>query len=494
MPLQNDPRMYSEGAVAFDASPTINMYAQLMAKKQAETKAKDEAVTQYFHNVIKELNPAGIRKVHLGGTQGQPPGIIDDINAWQQKAIANKAEIAKGGKAKMDSDMEVNAILKRIQDAKNRDKFLLELGKAKFEGTYDPDEDDLKVIDKVSRSVYDKSSYKDDGVSDYGWGDLPSKQTPIDVSKKFDAWSKGMDRTEKIGDVLRKDPITGRAIVATTKSFAPEQENQMGLNAANDVANDRKLYKHFDKELINISEEDYDKFNKIFQSAYGTTEERIMSNGQKIRVSNYIENAADLAAAKTIAQARAMTEKGERAALDWETRNQASINKIFINDSLIRGRQKGGIDGEGDFDIVGHYGKDAEKVVVKEKVGGGMFPKYEEKEEWRVPVANIPDYHQKYLGEIKPKTDPVTGEQYYKVLPNNDWEGKAGTIKRATVEKAYREANTSLSKRTGLAGTGNNPPPPTGDIPTHTRAEWKAAGWTDEQIKQAAAAGKIKVN
>jgi hypothetical protein len=131
---------------------------------------------------------------------------------------------------------------------------------------------------------------------------------------------------------------------------------------------------------------------------------------------------------------------------------------MVFNSNLIQSRSKGGIDGEGDFDIVFNYGKDAKKVVVKEKVSGGMFPKYEEKIEYRVPVANIPDYHQKYLGEIAPKIDPQTSEKYYKVLPNNDWEGKAGTIKRATVEKAYREANTSLSNRTGLAGNNQNPP------------------------------------
>jgi len=61
--VRNDPRMYSDGSVVFDTQPIVNLYGQLMAKKQA----KEEALDQYDKQRINNINSAGLRDVDRQG-------------------------------------------------------------------------------------------------------------------------------------------------------------------------------------------------------------------------------------------------------------------------------------------------------------------------------------------------------------------------------------------------------------------------------------------
>ena len=63
MALHNNPEMYSGGAVVFDNRQPINLYAQLLQRKQA----REEALDAYEMNRVNRMNEAGGRDIDRPG-------------------------------------------------------------------------------------------------------------------------------------------------------------------------------------------------------------------------------------------------------------------------------------------------------------------------------------------------------------------------------------------------------------------------------------------
>lgn len=338
MAIQIPETLYTGGNVRFDSSPSTNLFLRLQQQRQAQETAKKEALNQYFTDAIKQVNPAGIREVHLRGPQG---GILDDIEKWKQWSIQNKNEIAKGGAARMESDMMVSEIARKIQQAKKRDQTFLEIGKSQFEGKFDPDEDDLKIVDKMSRSIYDPESYKQDRVSEYGYSDLSPNLPQYDPLKGFESFTKGM-KTGKTFDEGkgRRDPQTGLEWIPYTEKFAEPQIKQIALNAAGEYESNRVAKRYWDNQFKSITEPELAELNKTFKRYFGSVPIK-GADGKIIDVSN-INTAQDYAAAVTALKAEGFIgEQGEVPKSDYQRRQQDQINKIYISDALIRGRQGG---------------------------------------------------------------------------------------------------------------------------------------------------------
>ena len=333
MAVQLPGGLYSGFTEVLDSSPTANRFFILQQKREAEKKAKDEALNQYFHDVTKQLNPAGIRSVHLGGVQGQQPGIIDKINEWGGWSIKNKSEIAKGGTARMISDMMVQNILIDIQKAKDADKFLLEVGKAKFEGKYDPDDDDINVLDKASKSIYDQQHYKEDGVSPYSWGDLSTNVPDYDINKAFEAGAKGMKGGKTYDEGKgRRDPQTGLEWIPYTEKFSDAQIPQIAKNVASEYNTNKSAKKYWDTQFKKLSEDDYKKLNATYKQ-YFPQETIKLPNGQVLDMSN-IDTAEELAIASSALRAKEfVAEQGEVPKSDYERRLEDKRINIRINSS-----------------------------------------------------------------------------------------------------------------------------------------------------------------
>lgn len=337
MAIQIPETLYTGGNVRFDSSPSTNLFLRLQQQRQAQETAKKEALNQYFTDAIKQVNPAGIREVHLRGPQG---GILDDIEKWKQWSIQNKNEIAKGGAARMESDMMVSEIARKIQQAKKRDQTFLEIGRSQFEGKFDPDEDDLKIVDKMSRSIYDPESYKQDRVSEYGYSDLSPNLPQYDPLKGFESFTKGM-KTGKTFDEGkgRRDPQTGLEWIPYTEKFAEPQIKQIALNAAGEYESNRVAKKYWDNQFKSITEPELAELNKTFKRYFGSVPIK-GADGKIIDVSN-INTAQDYAAAVTALKAEGFIgEQGEVPKSDYQRRQQDQINKIYISDALIRDRQR----------------------------------------------------------------------------------------------------------------------------------------------------------
>lgn len=305
MALVNPQGLYSGGNVQFDSSPYVQFEYNMLAKKRA----KDEALNQYFNELGSKINTAGVRQQDLDGEHG---GINRDIQNWQSNWIKNKEAIKKGGMAQQAHMRQYQDILRRVGQSKERAKTLLEMGKAKFEGKYDPDDDDLNVMDKVNRSIYDPGSYKDDGVSEYGWGDTSPAVGQFDALKQSQFWG-AAERGSERGKVYdfksqRVDPSTGKAIVPFSEQFAPEQVRQIAENAGGLLASSREAKKHYQKMLKDIDAPTFERLNKAYRSVYG--EKDMPDTPEK------------LAKADAILRATTPSKSGEEAFTDLNTANK----------------------------------------------------------------------------------------------------------------------------------------------------------------------------
>lgn len=449
MAIRNDPRMYSAGNVVFDSQPIVNLYAQLSQRREMQNKAKEDAFQEYARGLNTKINAAGHRVV-------DNPVFSEKLQQWQKFGMANKDKLSKND---INTRTEFDRQYQELLNITNESKAEEEKKKPFVEMILDPAKRERlssNVIPAVAN--HDEPLYIKNKSGE--WERNQNRKSldytsnlfdpKFDFTKGFEGWSKGMDRGEVIGDVLRKDPVTGRAIVATTKAYTPEQIQQIGLNAARSVADVPDNQNYYQLKFEKLSEDEYAKLNDAFQSVYGKEIETRLPNGQRTKIRNYIDSPEEVAAAEAVLQAKALTEKGERAALDWEARNNAAINKVYIQDKLIRGRKSirdEGVD-FGDYDILGKYENKVIDKKVRERVGGGMFPKYEEKTIQIVPAKDVDVAHQKMI-DVKPITDEKDGSKYYIRRDNGDWEGKDGQVVSATViaQKELDKVNLNELRR-----------------------------------------------
>jgi hypothetical protein len=232
--------IYTLGAVQFSTQPLAQLQGQLLAKKAA----KEEALNKYFYDLQGKINTAGVRQVDVAG-------IDQDIKNWQQ----SWSKDAKGLQ-KLEHQANYQNILRRIDQSKNRAKLEMDLGKMRVEGKYDPDEDDLQVQQRIGLSVYDPRSYKADGVSEYGLGDLSPSIPEFDATKQnqfFSAVTKGKTAGE-VPDTSRAPIIekgTGYIITPFKKEFSKEQIIAMANDAGELTKADRVSRKYYNRILGN---------------------------------------------------------------------------------------------------------------------------------------------------------------------------------------------------------------------------------------------------
>lgn len=86
MAIVNDPRLYSGGSAILDSTPSVNLYANLLAKKQAKMDALDE----YDKKRLDTVNPNGVRDNDREGFDGRIGQLRSFYNQY-------KDNIRKGG-------------------------------------------------------------------------------------------------------------------------------------------------------------------------------------------------------------------------------------------------------------------------------------------------------------------------------------------------------------------------------------------------------------
>lgn len=390
--------IYTLGAVQFNTQPLAQLQAQLMAKKAA----KEEALNKYYSDLQGKINLAGVRTQDLQGPLG---GITQDVENWKQDWLKNKNEIAKGGLAQQQHLSKFQDILRKIDQSKNRAKTDLELGKMKVEGKYDPDDDDLEVQQRISYSIYDPRSYKQDGVTEFGIGDLSPSVPDFDATKQnqfFSAVSRGKEAGE-LPDTTRKPVIekgTGYVITPFKKEFSQEQIVGMANDAGELVKADRVARKYYNKILNNPQSEEFVRlkqtYDKFFPGGIMDTAEEVAKADAAIRFSQPVQ----------IGTKRVKEE-------DWKER--------ALFQAFLRG---GGGSGQGNQQFVDYFAQIKELTNAANRVARGTG----------APLKELPEATQIQLIDFAKK---ITGNQdinqsniYVKAYPDgNIYIMDAGTDK-----------------------------------------------------------------
>lgn len=326
MALINPNSLYTAGAVRVDSSPSVNFYARLQAQKQA----KEEAFDQYIQGLGGKLTPTGVRAVDI-------PEFNDKVQRWKQFVMQNKGNLSKSPELQMQANrlyqdaLSIPTWSKQIEEGKK--PFVEKALDPKWRQQVNPSVfQDLDATDQP-RNIKDKNG---DWIPNPKWrpidyNSVHFREPNFDFGKTFEGWSKGMDLTENIGDVVSRNPVTGTAKVAFEKRFDPTQVKQIAANAARSLADNPDYLDYYTKRLHNISEKEYKELNDIYREVVDGGKKYVRPDGKIEIVGGEIDSPEKLAMADAIKQARGLTQKGTKDILDRDLQNQRSINKIFIN-------------------------------------------------------------------------------------------------------------------------------------------------------------------
>lgn len=249
MPIRLPSNLYSGGAVVFNNQPSVNLYAQLMARKQA----RQESLDQYYQNLHKNINAAGMRTQDISG------GFSEKVAGWEKHFMENRQKILnprtpQDREAAIQNQSMYQDLLMDVQKSKDASQQELELGKQKLSGKWNPTESDLQVAHKISNSIYSQDYYKDKAYTQpYTINDL-SLNVPEFYPKaqeEFDKASLGDMKPGKIYDekAMRKDKSTGQVFIPFQQSFSEDQIKRRADMAANLVTSSRSAKVHYERLL-----------------------------------------------------------------------------------------------------------------------------------------------------------------------------------------------------------------------------------------------------
>lgn len=432
MPVLIPSGLYSSGKFRVDISPLERVVKQ----REAEKKAANDAATKYFNTLKDKVNTAGVRDVDLQGKDG----LNAKINNWVSWGSSNIEKIAKGGADYANFLKGYQTIMSDIDKSKQAYKVQEDLGKFKAEGKYDPDADDLKVLEHFGKSIYDKDFYKQDGTM-YGWADLPSN------APQFDANSKSKFLTESIGgkkptanfNTKRTDENTHRIFV--TEEFDNDALKGISDNAANLFYTDKKAQKFY-KDIL--SNKDWlTNAQKGFESVYGTGQ--IIDTPEKAARAEAIMY-AKLVRGETSYEDPAYAEKMKKEAEQrQEQRNKEAANTRFGRDKELIKLRALYRDQDDDDDNTPTYG---------EYYSGNMYNSSQKPGHKMIFVKDMYEPHREFIIGGKP-TDPNVprpftdgkGQPFYYVNPDGNWEGEGGRIidKRILQQKIKGFKSSSIS-------------------------------------------------
>ncbi len=331
MAVQNHPGLYQFGNERFNSTPSVNLYAQLQQRREAQRLAKEEAFSDYINNLNTKITPAGVRVADL-------PAFEEMKNKWQEFGLKNKTALQKND---IPTQTEFNRMYQGLVNLTMRSKAEEEKKKPYVEILVDP----VKRAKTSSRLINDMQVHDEPLFVKNANGEWEENRNrkgldladnyfnpQFDFDKEFTGWSKGLERGKTYSDKpIKSDPQSGTVTFATEEKFAPEQIMQVANNAMKAIKSDgegRNFYQH---KLENIADDELKALNKAFQSVYGATTQYTFPNGNTVSGENVIDSPEELAAAEAIIQSQSMIKKGEELRLDKALANQRAQVNISLN-------------------------------------------------------------------------------------------------------------------------------------------------------------------
>lgn len=335
MALQIHPSLYTGGAERFNSRPSVALYANLMARKQA----RDDAYDEYIRSLNKNVNPAGMRN--------QERQVFDEkLAEWQKFGMENRDAIRKRtGGMDMEFQRMYQGLLNTIQESKTEE----ERKKPAIELLLDPNKRDRIDEDGFMRDIasHDAPLYvKDEKTGQWmrnpdrksldftGFSFNPKMMETEDWRKYDEAMDKAFPADKANTNIAPhpKDKYTN--IVTTAKIYSPDKLKGIGDAAINDYETDRRLNYSFRKthpfkEWKDEHEGQFNELNAAFQKAYPG---KNITNEAELFAATQIQRKL----APTIEEKTADNEAAKQAdRVDLENlRNANARGRIYLRNSL----------------------------------------------------------------------------------------------------------------------------------------------------------------
>lgn len=272
MPIQNDQRLYSGGDVLLNQQPHIQLYANLMARKQA----RDDAYEEYIRNLNKGINGAGVRNQDR-------PAFDQKLADWQKFGIDHANEIKN---TKNGADIKFMQGYQDLQNLVGESKTEEEKKKPIVEMMLDPAKRDRLNNDDVINSIHshDQPLYVPDANGNLvrnpnrksiDYTDVSFNPKPFEDDKYF----KGLEDVKRsdLTPTVTRDRKSMTQTVTTNSAFDQDAKNTIATRAVSRYMNDPSFKDY-------VSKLNPDNYNDTFKQNFGRD----------------ISNPADLAAAYTL--------------------------------------------------------------------------------------------------------------------------------------------------------------------------------------------------
>lgn len=495
MAIHNDPRMYSGGSVVFNSQPEINLYANLMAKKQA----KQDAMDQYYQNLHKSINPAGMRTADINGGFTKK---IDDTQKFyfQNRDAIRKQQTPEQRALASQYESMHQDLLMDINKSKEAAAHELEIAKANMAGKLNPTDEDLKVSHGISAPIYSREHYKDDAMTQpYTINDLSLNVPQFDPKQQeefYKASTQGLTAGKAYNEKdLRRDRTTGQVFIPFEQSYSDDQLKTIGDRAGNIVEGSRSAKVHY--EHLMHDPNFLIPANQAYQSVYGSKD--------------FVDTPKKAAIAATLMSAKAERNHGEElkkdetldfqrqifmeglkqkdrlALLDAKEKAKAmgaAANDVWIDNYIDKLKQDSGEMREyKTSDGKSVYGKKISIDPVLSKAVG-----FDDKNKGEVIVTNDGRFIIAHY-----KTDqtfePIKKDGAYQI----DKE-RTNTISQDQMKLALGAKSVSPTQRTKeMVSNQSTAKPVANEGYTEQELLNSGKGWTKERIREAVKSGKIKL-
>ena len=269
MALQNHPALCTGGAERFQY-PSANLYAQMLARKQA----RQEALDQYYQNLHKNINPAGMRTQDITG------GFSQKVQGWEKHFMENKQRIQnpknpEDRNTAIENQSMYQDLLMDIQKSKEPAAHEMEYAKFILSGKGNPTENDMKVAHALSASIYSREHYKDDAMTQpYTINDFDLNVPQFDPKQQeefYKAATQGLTAGKTYDEKsIRRDKTSGQVFIPYEQSYSSEQLKTIADKAGSLVEGSRSAKVHYENLLHDKNF--FDAANKAYQSVYGAKE------------------------------------------------------------------------------------------------------------------------------------------------------------------------------------------------------------------------------
>jgi hypothetical protein len=264
MALINPPSLYTGGAVRLDSTPSVNFYAELMARQQA----KRDSLDQYYANELNRVTNSGARTKDITS----PGGIGDQVNNLRSYWLQNKQFLDNPSRDRFQSraefDHQLQTIFNNIQKSKESQEAEQHIATLSGKQGYVFTDKDHDIAHRFSLPINDPNRLDQDG-NEPSIADLSSNVPEFTPDKRKNAYmgaSQGMKPSTTAGKPY--DQLNGYQNVDYTTGFNGNQIQQIGHSYGMQAQPNTSMGNYYERLMHTMTPEIHDQYNKDYKRLF----------------------------------------------------------------------------------------------------------------------------------------------------------------------------------------------------------------------------------